>query len=128
MPHGVNGSGSQSAGALRVLKNAPEPNRVHVPQPVVVTDQPHVHTEMAHPHPGDSGCAKLFACSVIPFNFMFRYTVPKTDANSTTCALMVSFCLVLVWLGVLTFVCVDAAEKMGNCLHINEDVMGLTLL
>ncbi len=33
-----------------------------------------------------------------------------------------------MWLGVLTFVCVDAAEKMGNCLKISEDVMGLTLL
>jgi len=41
---------------------------------------------------------------------------------------MTAFVLVLVWLGVLTFVCVDAAEKMGNCLHISEDVMGLTLL
>merc|ERR1711897_51766 len=42
--------------------------------------------------------------------------------------LSIGFFLVLVWLGILTFVCVDAAEKMGNCLKISEDVMGLTIL
>merc|ERR1719464_1625983 len=41
MPNGINGhNGSQSAGALQVLKNAPEPNRVHNPPPAItVTDQ-----------------------------------------------------------------------------------------
>eukprot|EP00483_Globobulimina_turgida_P001605 UN01607 len=42
--------------------------------------------------------------------------------------LSLSFILVLIWLAFLTFICVDAAEKMGNCLNIREDVMGLTLL
>ena len=75
-----------------------------------------------------SGCGRVFEGAMSPFHFAFKWTVPKTNGQSPTWKLMLSFCLVLVWLGVLTFVCVDAAEKMGNCLKISEDVMGLTLL
>jgi len=86
------------------------------------------HSQHQHGHQAQSGCGRVFEGAMQPFHFAFKWTVPKTNDESTTWKLMVSFCLVLVWLGGLTFVCVDAAEKMGNCLKISEDVMGLTLL
>jgi len=65
---------------------------------------------------------------LFPFHILFKYTIPKTMQSSSTPVLSASFVLVLVWLALLTFICVDSAEKMGNCLRISEDVMGLTLL
>ena len=75
-----------------------------------------------------SKCGQYFHKSLYPFHIAFKYTIPKCNRDSSTPKLSISFVLVLIWLGVLTFICVDSAEKMGNCLKISEDVMGLTLL
>mmetsp|Transcript_41551 Transcript_41551/g.68377 ORF Transcript_41551/g.68377 Transcript_41551/m.68377 type:complete len:563 (-) Transcript_41551:6-1694(-) len=73
-------------------------------------------------------CVAYLHKSLAPFHFAFKYTLPKTNRDSSTPMLSLVFFLVLVWLAILTFICVDAAEKMGNCLGINKDVMGLTIL
>jgi len=135
--------------SLRVLKTAPKGLASRHPPPPNMSDADHGRVGVAgsaaeievhhdddhnhgpthsHSHHHPSGCGKVFDGVLLPFHFAFRWTVPRSDSASTTGKLVTAFCLVLVWLGVLTFVCVDAAEKMGNCLHINEDVMGLTLL
>merc|ERR1712228_1149435 len=75
-----------------------------------------------------SVCGAYWNKIIFPFHFLFKYTIPRTNNDSTTSRLSIGFFLVLVWLGILTFICVDSAEKMGNCLRISEDVMGLTLL
>merc|ERR1712228_24659 len=55
-------------------------------------------------------------------------TISQTDIDSTMKQMMTSFSICILWLGFLSFICVDLAEKMGHCMHINEDVMGLTIL
>jgi len=124
-------------GHLRVLKKAPA---VHSQQQPMVPPVPppavHRHhedgPEMAGAAAPPSRCQRGFECLVVPFHIAFKWTVPSGSGGvldeAKTSLLVGSFCVVLVWLGLLTFVCVDAAEKMGNCLRINEDVMGLTLL
>merc|ERR1719350_1903888 len=90
-----------------------------------------VHISSTHSHAEHSQqsiCGKYWQKIIWPFNFAFKYTIPRTNNSSTTTRLSIGFVLVLIWLGILTFICVDSAEKMGNCLHISEDVMGLTLL
>ena len=81
-----------------------------------------------HGHEAQSKCGKYFQKSLTPFHIAFKYTIPKCDRESSTPKLSIAFLLVLVWLAILTFICVDSAEKMGNCLKISEDVMGLTIL
>jgi len=81
----------------------------------------------------DSGASqRAFDFMTVPFHFAFRWTVPSGSSHSLefakTSLLVGAFCVVMVWLGILNFICVDAAEKIGNCLEINDDVMGLTLL
>merc|ERR1719445_1918247 len=85
------------------------------------------HQTAEHSQP-QSICGKYWQKIIWPFNFAFKYTIPRTNNSSTTTRLSIGFVLVLIWLGILTFICVDSAEKMGNCLRISEDVMGLTLL
>ena len=46
----------------------------------------------------------------------------------TTGRLMISFGVSIFWLGILTFLIVDLSNKIGSCLSISTDVMGLTLL
>merc|ERR1719447_1988013 len=82
---------------------------------------------------GDSGASqRAFDFMTVPFHFAFRWTVPSGSSHSLefakTSLLVGAFSVVMVWLGILNFICVDAAEKIGNCLEINDDVMGLTLL
>ena len=63
-----------------------------------------------------------------PFDWMFSKTISKTDIHSSIKQMSKSFFLCILWLGFLSFLCVDLAEKIGKCMHINEDVMGLTIL
>merc|ERR1712228_1017685 len=92
---------------------------------VIVT---HSHQNVEHGHNAKSVCGQYWEKVIFPFHFAFKWTIPRTNNGSTTLRLSIGFFLVLVWLGILTFICVDSAEKMGNCLRISEDVMGLTLL
>jgi len=87
-------------------------------------EQNHGHSDSHN----QSKCGRYFNYSLFPFHIAFKYSIPKTNRDSSTPMLSLSFFLVLVWLAILTFICVDSAEKMGNCLKISEDVMGLTIL
>merc|ERR1712130_945619 len=89
-----------------------------------------VMTEIEHQNESESKSkgSMIWNGFLFPFHILFKYTIPKTMQSSSTPVLSASFVLVLVWLALLTFICVDSAEKMGNCLRISEDVMGLTLL
>eukprot|EP00484_Ammonia_sp_Unknown_P029746 CAMPEP_0197049640 /NCGR_PEP_ID=MMETSP1384-20130603/24744_1 /TAXON_ID=29189 /ORGANISM="Ammonia sp." /LENGTH=462 /DNA_ID=CAMNT_0042481945 /DNA_START=229 /DNA_END=1617 /DNA_ORIENTATION=- len=125
---------------LRVLRNAPQPpdnaasddntgNNAagNATQIQSLRRPPHPAHPAATPSSG-SACSKVFHKSLAPFHFLFKYTIPKTTRDSSTPLLSAAFVLVLVWLALLTFICVDAAEKIGNCLGVSEDVMGLTIL
>lgn len=132
-------SSAHNAPAFRVLKKAPAnaaDSNSSAAQNISVSMAPmkipeHTATPTTE-HDSHSehqpSCNTVWGCTLWPFHMAFKYTLPRTNQESSTPRLMLAFTLVLVWLGVLTFICVDAAEKMGNCLHISEDVMGLTLL
>lgn len=134
--------------ALRILKRAPNKKKGSDPSPSmnrnnnnninnagvthdIATSSHPPQTQHGHGHghhESRSKCGRYFHNALFPFHTAFKYTIPKCDRESTTPKLSISFIIVLIWLGILTFICVDSAEKMGNCLKISEDVMGLTIL
>eukprot|EP01084_Bolivina_argentea_P026692 49670_1 len=113
---------------LKVFKEAPPnsgditPSDTEHPQLQPQQQLEHVHASALH------RCGVYFNHMMYPFHLLFKYSIPRTNSESSTPILSCAFVLVLVWLAILTFICVDSAEKMGNCLAISEDVMGLTLL
>jgi len=131
---------NQKPNALRILKRAPKNDKsdsIATTQPsnagsnnmdIATSSHPPSHGQHGHDQPPQSKCGRYFHNVLYPFHIAFKYTIPKCDNDSSTPKLSISFFLVLVWLGILTFICVDSAEKMGNCLKISEDVMGLTIL
>ena len=71
---------------------------------------------------------KLWIIVKYPYGVLFSYTIPTSPSESINITLIISFIISLIWMGFLTYLCVDSTSKIGHCLKLNEDVMGLTLL
>jgi len=93
----------------------------------------------------------FFTSLLIPYHFIFSKTIPnpisrysrrsnENDANmardntnidhhrSDGVRLAVSFVFSIIWLALLTLLAMDLSNKIGSCLGIKPDVMGITLL
>ena len=115
----------QQSQSMNINNNAGDLNNNDIATSSHPPQHGHGHGHESEPQ---TKCGKYFKRALYPFHIAFKYTIPKCNRESSTPKLSISFFIVLVWLGILTFICVDAAEKMGNCLKISEDVMGLTIL
>uniref|UniRef100_A0A2P2IBR4 Sodium/potassium/calcium exchanger 3 n=1 Tax=Hirondellea gigas TaxID=1518452 RepID=A0A2P2IBR4_9CRUS len=70
-------------------------------------------------------------CIVIasyPWLLAFRYTIPDSSQQRWAKYYMLSFSMSIFWIGVISFFMVDFASKLGFCLGLSANVMGLTIL
>mmetsp|Transcript_38021 Transcript_38021/g.61060 ORF Transcript_38021/g.61060 Transcript_38021/m.61060 type:complete len:578 (+) Transcript_38021:187-1920(+) len=80
-----------------------------------------------------SNCGAAIACvykgSKIPMELLFHYTIPNPQYfTSYPYCFVLTFVVSVAWLGFITFLVVDLAEKLGNCSGISEDLLGLSVL
>lgn len=65
---------------------------------------------------------------MFPFHGLFMITIPDCTKPRWRKLYFLSFFMCIVWIMILSFLMVDAANKLGTCIGIDETVMGLTLL
>mmetsp|Transcript_36976 Transcript_36976/g.68243 ORF Transcript_36976/g.68243 Transcript_36976/m.68243 type:complete len:527 (-) Transcript_36976:254-1834(-) len=70
----------------------------------------------------------VYAYAKKPMEIAFKYTIPDPEYFSFKYCFVLTFIMSVIWLGVLTFLVVDLAEKFGNCCLISEDLIGLSIL
>lgn len=63
-----------------------------------------------------------------PWLFLFRYTIPNSAEPRWAKWYMATFAMSIVWIGIISFFMVDFASKLGFCLGLSANVMGLTIL
>merc|ERR1712228_1017731 len=63
-----------------------------------------------------------------PWTFIFKYTLPAPEGSFANKHIYLSILAIVSWLGILTFLVVDSAEKIGNCFKIPGGLLGITLL
>mmetsp|Transcript_16721 Transcript_16721/g.23394 ORF Transcript_16721/g.23394 Transcript_16721/m.23394 type:complete len:536 (+) Transcript_16721:192-1799(+) len=71
----------------------------------------------------------FFKYSKLPMELMFKFTIPNPEYFiSYRYCFVFTFVLSVVWLAIFSFLIVDLAEKLGNCIGISEDLLGLSVL
>jgi len=70
----------------------------------------------------------IYKYSRMPMECLFRYTIPNPEYFTFKYCFVLTFVMSIVWLALLTFLVVDLAEKLGNCMGIGEDLIGLSVL
>ena len=63
-----------------------------------------------------------------PLEFAFSWTVPDCANPKNENLYMVTFCMSILWIGILSFIMVDFAGRMGCVLGVPPLVMGLVVL
>mmetsp|Transcript_17999 Transcript_17999/g.32210 ORF Transcript_17999/g.32210 Transcript_17999/m.32210 type:complete len:546 (-) Transcript_17999:400-2037(-) len=64
----------------------------------------------------------------MPLYLMFKYSIPDPEFFTFKYCFVITFAMSIMWLALLTFLVVDLAEKLGNCMGISEDLIGLSVL
>lgn len=77
---------------------------------------------------GPSRLSKAFHICLKPWEKLFSFTLFKRDGEKETNHMYVAIFLMVVQLGLLTFLVVDCCEKIGVCLEIPGNLLGITLL
>jgi len=81
------------------------------------------HEEEEHGHGGGILHKMLY-----PWVKIFHWTLPRPEGEWVTKHIFATCFFIVIWLGILTFFVVDAATKIGACLTIPADLLGVTLL
>merc|ERR1719192_1123966 len=63
-----------------------------------------------------------------PWTALFGCTLPSPEGAFVTNHIYLSILAIVVWLGILTFFVVDCCEKIGECIGMPGDLLGITLL
>ena len=75
---------------------------------------------------GITGClARMVSC---PLELLFRWTVPDCAKPERERYYMLTFSMSILWIGILSFIMVDFAGRMGCVLGVPPLVMGLVVL
>ena len=72
--------------------------------------------------------SRLFNWMIKPFDLIFSRTIPKVNDDIGNCKLSISFIASIIWMAILSWLVVDLSTKIGTCLALTPDFMGLTLL
>ena len=83
------------------------------------------HDEHDEHHGGFAGFIHKI---LYPWSLLFRCIIPPPEGTFTTKCIGITILMIIIWLGTLTFFVVDTAEKVGACLKIPGDLLGITLL
>jgi K+-dependent Na+/Ca+ exchanger-like protein len=63
-----------------------------------------------------------------PFTFLFTYTIPDCTTDKWRNWYLVSFFSSIMWIGLISYLMVEFAIKLGRCLGVSTHIMGLTIL
>merc|ERR1719464_1173168 len=63
-----------------------------------------------------------------PWTTLFSCTLPTPEGSFATRHIYLSIVAMVCWLGLLTFFVVDCSEKIGKCLHVPGNLLGISLL
>jgi len=64
---------------------------------------------------------------MFPYNFIFHWTIPPLQGRFKY-QYTASFTMTIVWIGLLSMVMIKMVEKIGCILHIDDGIMGVSLL
>lgn len=64
----------------------------------------------------------------VPIDFVYKHTIPKCSEIENEKYYALSFFTSIAWIGLISYVLVEVAEKIGCIVGLSDTVMGLTLL
>ena len=73
-------------------------------------------------------CTCAVQCLSAPVKIMLRWTVPDCSQPQNESKFMITFAMSIVWIGLLSFVMVDFAARLGCVLNVPPLVMGLVVI
>lgn len=65
---------------------------------------------------------------ILPWVKLFHFTLPMVDGTFFQKHIFFTIAMIIFWLGILTFIVLDSSEKIGECLDVPGDLLGITLL
>lgn len=79
--------------------------------------------------PGKGSLKKtLWHCATSPYKLLYRYTIPDPRRVSGGFWYAMIFGSSILWLGTISFILVDVAEKISTCLEVSPEMTGMTFL
>lgn len=63
----------------------------------------------------------------LPFAVLFTFTIPDIKKERLQKFLPLTFFMVVVWLGITSYAMVWGAKNFARCLHIPDDIMGISI-
>ena len=88
--------------------------------------KPQFESLFAFPH--NEGILRIISWLLsLPFAVLFTFTIPDVRRERFRNMYLLTFLIVLIWLGVMAYAMVFGADNFARCLCIPEDVMGLTI-
>eukprot|EP00992_Anisonema_acinus_P001577 TRINITY_DN10499_c0_g1_i2.p1 TRINITY_DN10499_c0_g1~~TRINITY_DN10499_c0_g1_i2.p1 ORF type:complete len:538 (-),score=115.52 TRINITY_DN10499_c0_g1_i2:21-1634(-) len=107
----------------------PTPGMQEVPLEEGAVEAPEAPTAADDDDDGPSGPLGKFVFIVSwPLVQLFRFTIPDCSQEKLRKWYPVSFCTSVLWIAAISYVMVEFALKMGRCLGLSANVMGLTVL
>jgi len=70
----------------------------------------------------------FFERASLPFEIAFRRTMPNVLEDASKGRYKITALIAMIWIGVLTWLVVDIAERTANCVGIDANLTGVTIL
>merc|ERR1712141_898899 len=105
-------------------------NMVYVRRPTLMETLFREKEESLHKagHDDEEHHGGLLHKILTPWTALFGCTLPSPEGAFVTNHIYLSILAIVAWLGILTFFVVDCCEKIGECIGMPGDLLGITLL
>jgi len=120
----------QDGGTGRAVPTFDQSNFVYVRRPTMLEAILSERQKDAHNagHNEEDEHGGLLHKILTPWTLLFGCTLPAPEGAFVTKHIYVAILAIVCWLGILTFFVVDCCEKIGECIGMPGDLLGITLL